>query len=728
MSRFPLLSTTAVALVLATLGGAAMAHAADTAPAASPADASADASADAPATVEAVHVNARLNAARDQIQPSLGASVYTLDTQAIQNIPGGDNVSLNQVVLQAPGVAQDSFGQLHVRGEHNGLQYRLNGVILPEGLSVFGQALSPRLAGKVALITGALPAQYGLRTAGVVDISTKAKFENSGSVGIYGGSHGEVEPSFEYGFNSGDINGFVSGSWMQSDLGVESPNERSTPLHDHTDQVNGFAYLERVIGPDSRVALILGSSVDRFQIPDTAGISPGITVGPTGTAPLVVDGRTTYDSAKLNETQKELTHFGVVSYLQSTERFTGQLSLFARYSTLDFTPDAVGSLLFDGLSQTASKSDTAGGLQAEGVYHLTPAHTLRTGLIAQIDRSISQTASQVIALAADGSQVSDQPVSVIDNGARTSTTVSLYAQDEWTLTPDLTLNYGLRYDRFDGFRDEDQLSPRVNLVWKPLSATTVHAGYSRYFTPPPFELVGSTSVAKFAGTTGASPGTADTTPYAERSNYFDIGAETQPLAGLTLGLDTYYKTSRNLIDEGQFGAPIILTPFNYAQGIQYGIELSSSYNHGPLSTYANLAYGMARGRDITTSQFNFNPSDLAYIQNHYIYLDHEQKFTGSAGGAYRLGPTTLSADLIYGSGLRRSGDIPNGRSGPTYTVVNLSVSHSLELSHLGSWTARVDLINAFDKVYEIRDGSGVGVGAPQFGARRGLFFGLRREI
>ena len=716
MPRFLLLSTSV--LVLATVAGASSVRATETAPA----------DADATATVEAVHVNARLNAARDQIQPSLGASVYTMDTQAIQNIPGGDNVSLNQVVLQAPGVAQDSFGQLHVRGEHNGLQYRLNGVILPEGLSVFGQALSPRLAGKVALITGALPAQYGLRTAGVVDISTKARFENAGSIGLYGGSHGQVQPSFEYGFNQGDVNGFVSGSWMRSDLGIESPNERSTPLHDRTDQVNGFAYLEKVVGPDSRLALILGSSVDRFQIPDTAGRTPGLRPGPAGGTPLTVNGQTTFDSARLNQTQKELTHYGVVSYLRSGERFTGQLSLFARYSSLDFTPDGLGDLLFNGISQTASKSDTAGGLQAEGVYHADAAHTIRTGLIVQLDRSTSRTTSQVMPLAPDGSQLGNQPIPVIDNGAQTSSTESVYVQDEWALTPDLTLNYGLRYDRFNGFRDQDQVSPRVNLVWKPLASTTVHAGYSRYFTPPPFELVGSTAVARFANTTAASPGSLDTTPYAERSNYYDIGLETQPAAGLTLGLDTYYKSSHNLVDEGQFGAPIILTPFNYADGLQCGIELSSSYARGPLSSYANLAYGIARGRNIISSQFNFDPADLAYIRNHYIHLDHAQRFTGSAGAAYRMGPTTLSADLVYGSGLRRTGDIPNGRSGPTYTVVNLSVSHSLDLGHLGQWTARVDLINAFDKIYEIRDGSGVGVGAPQCGARRGLFFGLRRDI
>ena len=410
-------------------------------------------------TVQAVQVNARLNAARDQIQPGLGASVYTLDAQAIQNIPGGDDASLNQIVLQAPGVAQDSFGQLHVRGEHNGLQFRLNGVILPEGLSVFSQALSPRLAGKVALITGALPAQYGLRTAGIVDISTKSKFENSGSIGVYGGSHGTFEPSFEYGFNQGDLNGFVSASWMSNDLGIESPDGRGTPLHDHTDQLQGFAYLEKVVDAQSRASLILGSSVERFQIPDRAGQTPGVLVGPNGDQPLSVNGQTLFDSARLNETQKEVTHYGVASYLKSTDRLTLQVSAFARYSTLDFTPDAVGDLLFNGVSQTAAKTDTAAGLQTEAVYRLNDAHTLRSGVILQFDRATSRTSALVIPLQPDGSQTVQQPSAIPDNSSSTAQTYSLYLQDEWTLAPDLTLNYGARYDRFSGARDEDQLSP-----------------------------------------------------------------------------------------------------------------------------------------------------------------------------------------------------------------------------------------------------------------------------
>src|SRR5689334_24721945 len=87
-------------------------------------------------SVESVTVTAqKLAAARNAIQTQTGASTYTITAKDIQAQPGGDNAQLNSVVLRMPGVAQDSFGQLHVRGEHNGLQYRLNGIILPEGIS-----------------------------------------------------------------------------------------------------------------------------------------------------------------------------------------------------------------------------------------------------------------------------------------------------------------------------------------------------------------------------------------------------------------------------------------------------------------------------------------------------------------------------------------------------------------------------------------------------------------
>ena len=109
-----------------------------------------------------------LDIARGQIQPSLGATVYQLQRQTIETQTQGDNAPFNQVLLQAPGVAQDSFGQVHVRGDHANLQFRIDGVQLPEGINVFGQALETRLAG----ITGARDAASHARDLGIINVAS----------------------------------------------------------------------------------------------------------------------------------------------------------------------------------------------------------------------------------------------------------------------------------------------------------------------------------------------------------------------------------------------------------------------------------------------------------------------------------------------------------------------------------------------------------------------------
>jgi outer membrane receptor protein involved in Fe transport len=697
--------------------------------------------------VETVVVTAqKLAEARNGIQTQVGASTYTITSKDIEAQPGGENTLLNQVILQAPGAAQDSFGQLHIRGEHNGLQYRLNGIIIPEGISVFGQTLDPRLAESVKLITGALPAEYGDRTAGIIDVQTKTgMFDEGGQVGIYGGSHNQLTPSFDYGGSDGSFNYFVSGDYTTDTLGVESPDGSSDPLHDRTKQWHGFAFLQDILDQNSSITAIIGTSNDMFEIPNSKGLEPSGIDNVTGLGPggiLDANGQTTFLSNDLDGRQREITHYGILSYLRTMGDVDFQISAFGRYSSLFYTPGTdIGELLYNGIAQTAHKRDEAYGLQAEGAWHVGDTHTIRFGAVYQADDLVSNTSSLVLPASCSGTgtlndpfnsctQTSDTPFTIASgNDDKHAWSYSLYLQDEWKVFQSLTINYGLRFDEFDAFDHESQFSPRVNAVWTPTDTTTVHAGFSRYFSPPPIELISSTDVAAFAGKTTATPLiTLNDTSKAERADYYDVGVNQKLSDEVTVGLDSFYKASHNLIDEGQFGAPIILTPFNYLTGRQYGLEFTGTYDFENFSSYLNAAYERADGKDIVSSQFQFDPGDLGYIADHYIPLDHQQIVTLSAGASYVWWGTRFSADMLYGSGLRKDGATPNGDSVPGYVQVNAGVSRSFDIEGLKSITARFDVINLFDEQYEIRDGSGIGVGAPQWGARRGFFVGLSKAL
>jgi outer membrane receptor protein involved in Fe transport len=665
-----------------------------------------------------------LNEERSRIETQTGASTYVIDSTAIQSAPGGENVLLNQVMLQVPDAAQDSFGQLHIRGDHNGLQYRLNGIILPDGISVFGQTLPPRLISSMKLVMGSLPAEYGLRSAGVIDLTTKSgSLDPGGSVSLYGGSHASIEPSIDYGGVSGSLTYFVTGDFLRNDLGIESPDGSSTPLHDRTTQYHGFGYFENILDDHNRVTVVLGSSADDFQIPNQRGLEPALGI--------IVNGQNMFPSDTLNENQRELTHYGIVSLQHSQGDLTVQTALIGRFSSLNFTPDVLGDLLYNGISQQAYKRDVAYGLQSDAAYHASDAHTLRAGVYFQNDRLTSNTASQVLRTdPLTGVPANDVPASIIDNLTKGQSLESAYVQDEWKLAPVLVVNYGLRFDHYTAFSSGSQLSPRVNFVWQAAGDTTVHAGYSRFFSPPPFELVGGETLQKFANTTAAPQVLQDDPVKAERSNYYDLGLQQVISKALALGVDSYYKQATDLIDEGQFGAPIILTPFNYRNGQVYGVEFTGTYSTHAFSAYGNLAFQRAIGEDIVSSEFNFGSDKLAYIANHYIHLDHEQQMTASGGISYLWRRTRVSADMLVGSGLRANlalpngSSIPNGAHLPYYRQINVGASHTFDLGRRSALSARFDVINAFDQIYQIRNGTGVGVGAPQYGPRRGFFVGL----
>jgi TonB dependent receptor len=651
-----------------------------------------------------------LDISREQIVPSLGATRYTVGPDRLDSQAQGENASFNQTILRFPGVAQDSFGQLHVRGEHANLQYRIDDVLLPESIPGFGQELETRFADNISLITGALPAQFGFRNTGVVDIHTKsgATFQTS-EASIHVGSFDTIKPSLEFGNVSGKLSSYVSASYLHSGIGIENPTGSSNPIHDDTDQYKLFGYFSYIYDDTSRVTLLLSGNHSDFQIPNNPG----------QTGAFTVLGRSDFDSSKLNENQTEQSSYAILTYQKTAGDFSMQGSIFNRYSSVLFRPDDVGDLIFNGVASRVDRDVTSNGIEFDSSYKLNDQHTLRGGFLFSEQHAGVGTVTLVFPVDANGTQTSDVPGRIVDNSQKYGYFYGLYLQDEWKPFEPLTINFGARLDFVNAFSNENQLSPRLNVVYEPVKGTVIHGGYARYFTPPPLENVDQTTIAKFTGTTNESAITASSPVTSERAHYFDVGVTQKIAEGFNVGIDAFYKSSHSTLDEGQFGQALILSSFNYKHGEIYGGEITSSYDQGPFSVYLNAGYERARGTQVSSGQFLFDPDEIAYISNHWVFLDHDQRFTGSAGISYVWHDWKAAIDGLYGNGLRRG--FANTMKNPPYETFNLSLQRRFKFSAKSSLLVRLDVVNLLDKSYQLRDGSGIGVGAPQFGQRRGFY-------
>jgi opacity protein-like surface antigen/outer membrane receptor protein involved in Fe transport len=703
--------------------------------------------------------------ARSNLYTTIGTTSDTKSHDTIEALPQGTNAPVERVLLQAPGVSQDSAaaGLLHVRNDHANVQFRINGVMLPDAVSGFGSFLDTNFIGSLSLVTGALPAEYGLRTVGLVDITTRNDiFNNSGSINYYFGSRERIQPSFEYGgtFGAncpsastglpikapassssscfGGVQYFFTGSYLQTNEGIENPLPTLNPIHDFSRQERGFAYLSTFLDPYTRLSLIAGTYTANFQIPNVTN------------APTVLPsafGVTAFDSSKLNERQNEQTQYGVLALQRSVNGFDGQLSYFTRYNNLHFVPDPVGDLLLNGVASVVSRQSYTNGFAGDASYAIAPAHTLRAGFTVSAEQIwVDNTSLVEPCTLCDGTD-NGPPFAITDDVHKVGWLAGVYVQDEWKITDKLTMNAGLRFDQMWQFVDANQVSPRLSFTYKPFENTTFHAGYARYFTPPVLVEAAPVNFNAFNNTTAAVTNPIGSPVLPERSHYFDAGvnqkirfgcysADPKDCSTLDLGIDAYYKIAKDLIDNGQFGQALILSGFNYAKGVSQGVEFSAKYHSGNFQAYANLAVSQEKATQPVSNQYLFDNAtplndlggltEFQYLSTHWIYTDHNQFVTGSAGLSYRWNGTTFSTDMIYGSGLR-TGDANIDALAP-YAQFNVGLARDFDMPDGQPVTVRFDVVNVFDTVYQIRNGSGIGVFASQYGPRRGFFIGIKKKI
>jgi outer membrane receptor protein involved in Fe transport len=656
---------------------------------------------------------------RDHLLPKFGASVYTIDRTAIESMPQGDNNPIDKLVLQFPGINYDSAASnpnFHVRGEYANVQTRLNGVILPEGVSALGPVVDTSIIGSISLLTGTLPAQYGGRTAGILDITTRTFTAPGGDISIYGGSQQTITPSFDYGGSIDNTQYFFAGRGNWNNLGIENPTSSINPLHDHTEQGKFFAYVSTLLNDTTRLSIISGAAYSAFQIPNNPNQMPLGDFGPL-----------TANSSTLSENETDQFYYNIVSLQTKGDLIDSQLSFFSRYASVHFIPDVPGDLTFNDVASDVTRQSQMYGTQFDASYEVNNAHTLRAGFMVSAEKTNVTNISTVLPVDPDTGAISPNPFTVTDANSLVGWNIGTYVQDQWKLTNQLTLNYGVRFDQLYQFVDANQFSPRAALVYKPFDSTTFHAGYARYFTPPMQAQATQSNLSLFTNTTNQPDVPLNDPVLPERSHYFDAGVDQKVLPGLDVGFDAYYKLATDLIDDGQFGQAVVLTQFNWARAYSEGVELKAKYQTGNFRAYANFAFNITRATDPVSNQYLLDSDEYAFLLTHYHYTDDMQMMTGSAGAAYRWDKTLFSVDMKYGSGLPTG--FANSAFSQPYVTANLGIVHELPAAP-GSKpiTLRFDIVNLFDKIYEIRDGGGIGVFAPQFGARRGYYAGISQKL
>jgi hypothetical protein len=639
-----------------------------------------------------------------------GANAYGLNARDIENLPAGQNTTISEVLTQMPGVAIDQNQQIHIRNtEGPQFQYQIDGVMVPLDINTnppFLSMFNSMFVSKVDLLDGILPARYSYATGGVVDIETRNGCdEPGGKLSLTAGQRDTVQPTAQYAGCSGALSYYLSGMYQHSNMAFSPATPGPNPVHDLTDQGQGFGYFSWALDGRTKLSLITSVSVSDNQLPNVPGLTPQYSLA----------GVPAYDSAQINSYLNFRDYLGIVTLSRTVSPDLRWQIAYAAHSIAQlFVPDNNGELIFQGVASTATHNDLDNTLQGDLVYHHGD-HTLSAGFYFGAYRVIADDNSLAFPVDVNGNQTSSTPVTVASNTHAINFLSGVYLDELWQISKDLRLNAGLRWDDLTGFTDSNQFDPTINLSWQLDAATTVHGGFARYMQVPSFQGIAPDAAAAFNDTSGAAGPAGVPTPMVETDVEWDAGIVHHLTAHLSLSQDVFYEINHHYLDTGQFGVVPIFVPFNYTHGTIWGSETALNYKDPHLSAYANLTVGRNLQQGVSTGQYNFDADELAYIDSHHIVLDHQPLVGVSAGASYRWQRFSLNFDGIYSSGLRAG--FADTEHLPLVLQFNAGGQVDFHLPWLGKVSDRLTVLNLFDRTNLIRPAEGIGIFQSAYGPR-----------
>ena len=652
---------------------------------------------------------------------------------------GGGGGDVKNVTKTTAGVAEDSAGQQHVRGEHTEITYVVDGIPLPDTLSGRqGAIVVPSTIQSVDVILGGFAPEFGIQTAAILDITTlprasRASTELGLEFGDFGTRNGQLTAVGPLGSKLSYVLNLASNNTNRISEPQQPDNETA---HNRGSDQNLYAKFTYMASPRDRLSMTLSSNPATHQIGNRTGLPDSFAAAgqgygfqglrnrdgsvagfdlssgsPVGSAAMVL---LSQQDAKMDIDSKETNEFATLSWRhQFSDLTVGNVGLVFLHAGEDVTN---GNPKVDALNLPVDSSIEFNPTASRNVHHVQlsgslaskqGAHSLKAGFV--FDRQTGVESYQIAPasqLALDGlyatapnlvptghltgeNDVYGNPVYLADSASSPKLTVEReghylggYLQDTWKLSPHFTANYGFRFDQYYQKQNLGQdpvslslVSPRLNLSYALDSKTVLRGSYDKLFNTPPLAQ-------------GAILGQPITPPVVDQ---FDLGIEKQLTPNQTVKLAYYAKQIQNQIDVGLLlsGSEIgLYTGVSLEHGGVHGVEFSydvSAPGGIGWDGYFNYTYSAAKpnGKDNTGADVgDFN--------------DHDQRQTVGLGLSYTLKSGAAAAVTVqHGSGLASS-IVPPSESRTPRTSVNLHLSTGDRLFS-GRGGLSLDVTNLFDK-------------------------------